>query len=105
MASRALRFTLREREYRVPVVELEELVIELGALAEDDTLGPPLVLGCITARAILGSALAEKTALPSIELGPNEDLALVTAIANMLGRGAAGAQVERLRDDLVTPID
>ena len=105
MEGRALRFTLRGREYRVPVVELEELVEELGTLSEDESLGRPLVVACVTVRAIIGSALAEATASRSVELGPNEDLALVSAIANMLGRGTAGRQLESLRDDLLAPID
>lgn len=103
--AQALRFTLRGREYGVPVTELDELIAELDTLAADDSLGAPLVLGCVTTRAIVASALAEQTALPAVELGPNEDLALVTAIANMLGRGTAGPRLEQLRDDLVSPID
>jgi hypothetical protein len=87
----ALSIDHRGREYLIPVDEAVALSDELGRLAADDSIGDEsLAVGCATIKAVIDSSIAGDTVEPIVETNPQEDLALVTAIANMLTAGTAG---------------
>jgi hypothetical protein len=105
VSGESLRFRLRGRDYLVPVAEVEELVAELDTLAADDSLDEPLKLAAVSTRTLVDTALRSQTPLEAVDFHEDEDRALELAIANMIGRGTAGPELERLRDDLIRPTD
>jgi hypothetical protein len=98
-----MRLKQRDREYMVPLDEAQALVHELNGLSQDDELGHPFAVACLSVATIVSVALEGEPMPAQLELTDSEAAALGTAIALLIERGKGGAALQDLQGLFIPP--